>query len=150
MIIDLKAIKQKGLEEKQFSFEYNAPETLISLPNAKFKTAVVIDCLVEVYKNEAYVSGKINYSINGECSRCLSPASIDRVIEFDEKFVPLGLATEEDENTYDRERIDLTSLINQLILTDMPFAIYRREDCLGLCPNCSKNLNNGECNCEKI
>ncbi len=150
MIIDLKAIKQKGLEEKEFSFEYVAPETLISLPNAKFSKPVKIECLVELYKNETYVSGKISYSLSGECSRCLSPASIEKTILFDEKFVPLSLATEEDENVYDKDKIDLTSLINQLILTDMPFAIYCREDCHGLCPNCGKNLNNGECNCEKI
>lgn len=150
MIIDLKAIKQKGLTEKEFSFVYPAPETLIDLPAAKFSKPVTIDCLVEVYKNETYVSGKISYSIDGECSRCLSPASIDRVVEFDEKFVPKELAVSEDENVYEKDKIDLTSLIEQLILTDMPFAIYCKEDCLGLCPVCGKNLNDGECNCEKI
>lgn len=150
MIIDLKAIRQKGLVEKEFSFEYPAPETLISLPQAKFRKPVTIDCLVEVYKNEAYVSGSVYYSIDGECSRCLSPASIDRTVSFDEKFVPTELAKADDENVYERDRIDLTSLVQQLILTDMPFAIYCKEACLGLCPTCGKNLNDGECNCEKI
>lgn len=150
MIIDLKAIKQKGQDEAKFSFQYNAPQTLISLPNAKFSKAVEIDCLVELCKNETFVSGELRYSIEGDCSRCLSLAKLDRVVEFDERFVPVSFANEEDENVYEKDLIDLTSLIDQFILTDMPFAIYCKKDCLGLCPSCGKNLNDGECECEKI
>lgn len=150
MIIDLKAIRQKGISQQQFHFEYAAPESLLSLPGALFACPVIIDVLCELYKNEVYVSGKLSYRISGECSRCLSPAFYSGAVEFDEKFTEASQASAQDENVYEKDKIDLTNLINQLILTDLPFAIHCKDDCRGLCPICGKNLNEGACGCEKI
>ena len=151
MIIDLKSLKQKGLKSKEFTFDYAPPQTLIDLPDGKFDGNAVIKCLVEVYDDEAYVSGNIAYSISTVCSRCLSPTTYVGSIDFDERFISdRSVDKDEDCYTYERDRIDLKKAVDELILTDMPYAVYCRDDCSGLCPHCGKNLNDGDCGCENL
>ena len=46
--------------------------------------------------------------------------------------------------------IDLsTAIICETVIAAQPTANYCREDCRGLCPVCGKNLNDGECGCER-
>ena len=39
-------------------------------------------------------------------------------------------------------------LIPELLL-DMEMTVLCREDCKGLCPKCGKNLNDGDCGCDR-
>ena len=48
---------------------------------------------------------------------------------------------------YDGEKIDLTDLVREQILLDLPTQILCREDCKGLCQKCGANLNEVNCNC---
>ena len=43
--------------------------------------------------------------------------------------------------------VDLTKLIKDAILLDLPVKIVCTEDCQGLCAQCGTNLNKGECDC---
>ena len=49
MIIDLKAIRQKGLCEKDFSFEFVLNDDLLTIPEAKFSKPCKAEVLCEVY-----------------------------------------------------------------------------------------------------
>lgn len=146
MIIDVRTLRQKGLDEKSFSFEYLPKNELLSLPDASFVRPAKIEALCEVYPDKAYVSGSIEFSVQTVCSRCLEPTVFEGFVEFDEEFLPKARATEK-ETSYEKDRIDLTPLVEQLILTNLPYSVYCKEDCKGLCPVCFKNLNDGECGC---
>ena len=149
MIIDLKALRQKGIKSQRFEFSYLPDGELLSLPDAKFHDDVKVEGVVEVYDDEAYVSGKITYGIDASCSRCLAPTTKFFEIEFDEKFVSeQALRADEDCLIYKKDKIELIPTVNELIMTDMPYAVYCKDDCRGLCPNCGKNLNDGACGCE--
>ena len=45
--------------------------------------------------------------------------------------------------------LDVTDDIRQEILLSYPALFICREECLGLCPRCGKNLNEGPCNCKR-
>lgn len=147
MIIDIKSIRQKGLDEEDFSFEYTPDDGILSLPDAKFFKPCEVSAKCEVYPGKAYVSGVVKFFIKASCSRCLAPATYEGSVEYDEEFLPKGQA-ESEETSYTKDKIDLKPLIEQIIMTNTPFAVYCKPDCKGLCPNCGKNLNDGECECK--
>lgn len=147
MIIDIKDLRLKGKTEQDFEFLHTPPVTALDIPDSSFTGDAKVKCLVEIYKDEVFISGTVSFSITAPCSRCLEPAKMDKVIEFDERFLPSSraLEAEDDKLVYQRERIDLSQFIDELILTDMPLALLCKDDCLGLCPECGCNLNVSNC-----
>ena len=92
------------------------------------------------------------------CDRCLVPFSTTLRVSFQEEFrptldinngasLPIDL-TEEKENLIDASHIiDLREVLRQDILLAVPMHPLCRSDCMGLCPQCGQNLNEGPCNC---
>ena len=47
------------------------------------------------------------------------------------------------------QEIDLDELVMSDLLLTLPMKHLCREDCKGLCAQCGKNLNEGDCGCKK-
>jgi len=75
------------------------------------------------------------------CDRCLEPSSGEVVCDFDEEIADEDIS----ENV-----VDITELVRDTFLASLPIQNLCREGCKGLCPVCGKNLNTGECECEKL
>lgn len=91
-----------------------------------------------------------------ECSRCLEPFPTDLSVHFEEQFLPsvsiatgLDLPSAEDEALRIDEHhvLDLTEIARQYLLTAVPLNPVCAPGCLGLCPTCGANLNQGACSC---
>ncbi len=54
-----------------------------------------------------------------------------------------------DEEVYSGKEIDLTRALREQILLSIPPSPLCSEDCKGLCPTCGKDLNEGECGCDR-
>jgi len=63
-----------------------------------------------------------------------------------ERSFDSGLA---DEDRYAGKEIDLAPAVREQILLYIPPPPLCREDCLGLCPKCGKDLNDGACSCDR-
>jgi uncharacterized protein len=101
-------------------------------------------------------------TISGEtevaCARCLAPVPVDIEAEVEEVFVPtIDMATgrsikpeEEDEALWIDEHhiLDLTEVLRQDVLLELPVHVLCKEDCRGLCPECGTNLNEASCDCK--
>ena len=73
-------------------------------------------------------------------------------IELDET-IDLSSERQEDlaDDSYVEENsIDTDALINHEILIHFPMKVLCREDCRGICLKCGKNLNHGECGCDRV
>jgi uncharacterized protein len=91
------------------------------------------------------------------CARCLEPVPVDFGVEMEEVFVPtIDMATgksitpeEEDQALWIDEHhiLDLTEVLRQNVLLELPMHVLCREDCRGLCPECGTNLNEATCDC---
>jgi uncharacterized protein len=46
------------------------------------------------------------------------------------------------------DEIDLEPLARETVVLELPQAPLCREDCLGLCPHCGVDRNEGTCSCE--
>ena len=144
MIIDLRKIIGRGKEEETFFFEYS-PELDIDLPNGELVLPVKINGTARITgRHSAFIECEIAFTVKGSCTRCLRPAEktfLECVAED---------CNENDENAYPvvNDRIDLTDIVNDKILTSIPVSFLCDENCKGLCPKCGANLNDGDCKCK--
>ena len=103
------------------------------------------------------VEGTIQAEIELECTRCLQKIEKSFEIPFQAAFVaPENYtqakeaelqATDLDVSVLEGNEIDLTELVREQILLNLPEQIFCREDCKGLCEKCGANRNLINCNC---
>ena len=114
------------------------------------------------------VQAKGAIPLQGLCKRCLKPVTLEEQVELTRTWVPTdqvrkgvghhhkGEETEAtldpqmvDEETYAGKAIDLSQAVREQILLSVPASPLCREDCKGLCPRCGKDLNDGDCGCDR-
>ncbi len=95
-----------------------------------------------------------------ECGRCLEKHEVPLEFDFAETCAfaqidePLSYTqvTDEDDPAplpiLDGNVVDLTELVRQLLVLQIPARSLCRPDCKGLCPHCGVNLNEADCECE--
>ncbi len=87
--------------------------------------------------NDLLVQGKLSVQMEAVCDRC--EAAYSWKIETDD-------VCHEVENAFGTT-VDLSDGLREDILMAFPQRFLCREDCLGLCPHCGANLNEGPCGC---
>jgi uncharacterized protein len=103
------------------------------------------------------VSPDIHCAVTGRCSRCLTEITYPVVLAFQEEFWPTAdastgelLPPPDDPDAFlidPHQILDLTEALRQYRLMAEPMQPLCRPDCLGLCPRCGYNLNQGPCAC---
>ena len=145
MILDLRDIKKKGKDSIDFFFEY-VPEQ--SFSDASFLD-VVSPILVEGTitlsgEHSAFIDCDVTFKVKGSCTRCLEETEREYVAELRE------LCAEDSEDGYPviHDRIDLSKMVNDVVLMNLPVSFLCKDDCLGICQDCGTNLNHGDCKCK--
>ncbi len=105
------------------------------------------------------VQGTLHTTVKITCSRCLCLFDCPLTIEIEEEYFPVidvssGMPAPEPEEpgalTIDEHHIlDLTEAIRQNALLAIPMKPLCREECAGLCVQCGKDLNVGQCDCQQ-
>lgn len=98
-----------------------------------------------------YISGSLHSSINVECMRCLDGMTLDITIQLDELYYyPASAAPPDVPYVFDGETgyIDLSPLVRELSLLEVPIQPICRPECQGLCMICGQNLNEADCGCD--
>lgn len=100
------------------------------------------------------VEGTVAGSLTTRCSRCLADVPIDVSGDVEGYFIipgkgtaPDGMEADEFDVLSNDHVIDLEPLLNAAVLLETPFMPLCRPECLGLCPTCGANLNDGPCGC---
>lgn len=106
---------------------------------------------------KVHVRGTVAADAEIACIRCLEPVLQKFEIEFDDIFVDAADEPDGDEIVLDGEdldqsfvldgKIDLTEVVREHILLELPDQPFCREDCKGLCPKCGSNRNLIDCRC---
>ena len=72
-------------------------------------------------------------------------------VEIKEQFISgNSSATDDSVFHFSGDIIDLKDCLVEQILLSLPMRIICNPDCLGLCPECGKNLNTGKCQCSGV
>lgn len=98
-----------------------------------------IDLRLESVHEGVLATGKVFGTATAECSRCLEELNLDIEVDFQELFA--YSSSSDDELVVDGEHIDLEQVVIDSVVLNLPFQPVCNKDCLGLCPECGKNLN---------
>jgi uncharacterized protein len=156
MIVDVASLKDA---QTSFDFSILPDEIDLQSETAKLKDIVQVEGRLKKGIAQTDVQGKISTRIETECNRCLQGVDIFLEFPFDAIFVTAENYTQEKEaelraddlevSVFEGDRIDLTELVREQILLNLPTQVFCREDCQGLCQKCGASLNLIDCNCEE-
>ncbi len=144
-------IQVGGLSEgiHQYHFDVSASEVGLGEQFADVHMDVVLDKT----PNQIALNAAIHTAANFSCDRCTAPFSS----KLDSSFRMHYIWNDEDAGRYDvaevqvippgSTMIDITEDVRQTVLVAVPLKLLCREECLGLCPHCGKDLNEGPCAC---
>ena len=115
---------------------------------------------VRLAGNEVFVNGHVETRAQVECDRCLKPVELPVSADFELEYITgadyestsaVAELTEAELSVavFDGEAIDVDEIVKEQILLAVPTRMLCREDCKGICPECGKDLNTGECQCVK-
>ena len=105
------------------------------------------------------VKSRVEARVKCICARCLDPFALTLTSEIQASLKPKPdprLATPEEielsredleTDFYEGEEVDLSPIIQDQVLLNLPPKVICREDCRGLCQRCGKNLNRETCQC---
>lgn len=93
---------------------------------------------------------ELSTTLSSVCDRCGIPFDM----AFRQSFeCMLAEKLEDEENDeillLDNDTVDLSELVRETFILNMPTKTLCREDCKGLCSGCGANLNNEKCRCKK-
>lgn len=111
------------------------------LDNGKFIGEVEISGETANEGSEFIVRGKIKCCKEFNCDRCLTTATENQIHDFEEEI---------DRAEIVEELFDITELVRDTLIASQPMKNLCKTDCKGLCPVCGKNLNDGECSCQRL
>lgn len=156
MIIDL-----IRLQKSPFHFSSSLAPADVDLDGdeAKLKNEIAVEAVLTKRIVQTDVEGEINADVEIECTRCLQAADEHLKIPFSVSYVAPENYTAEKEAelkaddlqvaVFDGEKIDISELVREQILLNLPDPVYCRADCKGLCGKCGANRNLINCNCEE-
>ncbi|MSQ08425.1 MAG: DUF177 domain-containing protein [Dehalococcoidia bacterium] len=109
------------------------------------------------------VTGRLAAVTHRTCSRCLEPAVLNLEAEIEEEYHPANTdlgGTQRDSRFEedsldpvllidDRNDLDLSQVVLELLAGAMPIAPLCQPECRGLCPVCWKDRNKTPCHCRQ-
>ncbi|MGB9607100.1 MAG: YceD family protein [bacterium] len=134
-------------------------EEEIEVEGVELLSPVIADCKFSNTHRSIVIECEFDTSYMAECVRCLKHFPYHLHFAFQEAYTRQDLMLDskgnlltEDEDirsVFEGYVLDLSELLRQNIIIALPVAPLCSPDCKGLCPKCGKDLNEGECDCEK-
>ncbi len=82
------------------------------------------------------------------CRRCAAEVRGVLDVAVAERFCEGVGPDDEDAYPMAGDRVDLSDLVRDAVVLELPLAPLCREDCLGLCATCGADRNEAECGCQ--
>lgn len=117
-----------------------------------------VKCLITKISDTVFIKGTLSATVNTNCSRCLEEAKLPVSSEFAYTLVPQEPQNKEEWELnkeeleisfYHGDFIDLTAIICEQIILQIPIKPLCGDECKGLCPQCGTNLNCDKCDCPR-
>ena len=112
----------------------------------------------ELLETEIHLQGSLRTEVELTCDRCLEPMRHKSELDFDLFYRPVATIAKNEEVEISKDELDigfyegnglaLEETAKEQILLALPMKNVCRPDCAGLCPQCGKNRNLGDCGCQ--
>jgi uncharacterized protein len=137
-------VKESPGTRKEFDFNF----TQLSLPGDLLLVDIHGLIAISVTEDGVMADGRIKALTQLSCSRCLGDFWQPVNIRFTEMFIyhPVQNSPDNLEQLLPSDgSIDLTPIIRDYTVLDIPISQVCKPECKGLCPVCGTNLNEEDC-----
>lgn len=137
------AVRNTG---EEFTTEYNGafPEIEFLGERYEFPDGVHVTAGWRYDGEGIIVTGRFQSQTPVICARCLEGFKYTIGFKFAEYYKK---QPEEGVYAYQDEIIDLTQMLEDNVVVNLPTKLLCRDECKGLCTHCGTDLNLGRCNC---
>jgi uncharacterized protein len=145
-------IKIAGLSEGVHYYKFEEPIESLGLDNPFFGN---LTADVELSKSHREIILKVDVKVNAnfECDRCTKD-SVQQLNPVYQVVYLFGNPPDENVNINviylhpEADKINIAPEVRDYVLLSLPMKKLCMEECKGLCRNCGKDLNEGDCKCE--
>ena len=154
MILDMLPILSGSSQQIDFDFVFtpNEDSLLVAVySDVDFTEPITVTGNVKNMAGYMVLSADVKLTYHTMCARCAEPVDSTLEISFEKDIASSGdvSADNDDYIIIEDKKVDLLPIVEEEIMLEMPSRTLCKEDCLGLCQKCGKNLNEGDCSCEK-
>lgn len=149
MLFELKSVFQNEGEEKQVNYKLDIADIDI---DGVFPFRTPIDVTATAKNRASLVSLTIRacFSYSRSCDRCSTDFTKEMDMLFEHKLAQTLVDDGNDDYIETPDfKLELDDIVISDILLSLPQKNLCKDDCKGLCQICGKNLNEGECSCDK-
>ena len=157
MLLDL-----SKLHGRRDHFERTFQPSVFEPRDADYRVAAPVELSMDLEKagpGVFRVTGRVETTLQLECSRCLDEFDVPMNARFELRYVPQPEAgasdtereIDEDDLTtsfYREGTLDVVEMLREQFQLALPMKPLCAQSCRGLCPECGANLNRTECGCQ--
>ncbi len=149
MIFDLKEVFEREGAAQTVSFQ-------LAISDVELDGDYPFTSPAKVTATAANKTGIVKLTVDTEfeysrpCDRCMKPLNDTLRYSFEHRLITT-LCGDDDGDYIETPdyRLELDDLVLSDILLELPLKHLCSDDCKGLCFKCGKDLNEGECSCDK-
>ena len=153
MIFDITPILNGETDKMDFAFGYLPEKDGIVealFPDIAFEAPADVKGYVKNRAGYMYIHADVSLRFGTQCARCAEPVDGEMNFSFEKDIANGGVDEDNDDYIFVKnQKIDLAEPLEEELLLVLPAKTLCRDDCRGLCPKCGKNLNLGDCDCER-
>lgn len=149
MLFELKSVFQNEGGEKQVNYKLDIADIDI---DGVFPFRTPIDVTATAKNRASLVSLTIRacFSYSRSCDRCSTDFTREMDMLFEHKLAQTLVDDGNDDYIETPDfKLELDDIVISDILLSLPQKNLCKDDCKGLCQICGKNLNEGDCSCDK-
>lgn len=149
MLLELKSVFQNEGEEKQVNYKLDIADIDIDgvFP---FKTPIDVTATAKNRASLVNLQIIVCFDYTRCCDRCSTEFTRQMNMLFEHKLAQT-LADDGNDDYIETPdfKLELDDIVISDILLSLPQKNLCKENCKGLCQFCGKNLNEGDCSCDK-
>lgn len=151
MLINLSDIIKDYGGRLEFSEEFEMPELDFLGESFTFLNPCNISGCIRNNTKSLELDAEVKGKMGVHCARCGKPLTVDICFPISEVLVREDAEFSEDEEVlvYSGHEIDILEAITDGFFLNVSGKYLCSEDCKGLCPICGKDLNLGDCGCDR-
>ena len=158
MIIDLNELRQSS-DPLSLSVDFDNRQLKLPSDVHLSKGPVQSQLIVSLVGDQVKVVGELTVELELDCCRCLKSFDQSLKKNFQLEYWPDPEVNQEAERAvlnykdlvmgfYHNDQLDLSSMVCEQIVLEIPMKSICNKDCKGLCDQCGDDLNENECCCE--
>ncbi len=157
MFVDIKELEDRD-EPLLIVKDFTEEELDVANHVSVLRRSVHSEFQMSLLGEQIHVKGVLGADLELVCCRCLKSfeSAIEKNFELDYRPDPMVEEGEEfsltytdlDIGFYRDQRLDVSALISEQVVLEVPMKPVCQEECKGLCDQCGADLNKGSCDCQ--